>query len=86
MVTIGVYQLLINSDLYEHRCLENIQKLCKYSGKFDVQKQYITIIQAAIISTPVGITENCPISLSKLFSVKILVQENFSLILFKYWI
>ena len=44
MVTIGVYQYLINSALCEHMCLESIKKLCKYDGKCDNQQQYKVII------------------------------------------
>ena len=33
MATIGVDQSLSNSEIYEHRCLENIKKLYKYAGK-----------------------------------------------------
>ena len=33
--TIGIDQSLSNNDLYEHRCLENINKLYKHAGKCD---------------------------------------------------
>ena len=38
-VTIGVDQSLSNSKIYEHKCLENINKLYKTSGKCNDQKQ-----------------------------------------------
>ena len=38
MVIIGVDQSLSNSALYEHRCLENIQKIYKSDGKCDDQQ------------------------------------------------
>ena len=51
MVTIEVYQSLSNSDLYEHRCMDNIKKLYKNAGKCDYQHQYKGIIEAATVST-----------------------------------
>ena len=36
--TIGIDQYLSNNALYEHKCLENIKKLYKHSGKYDDQK------------------------------------------------
>ena len=39
MITIGVYQSLSKIALYEHRCLENINKLYKYAGRCDDQQQ-----------------------------------------------
>ena len=45
MVTIGLYQLLSNSAMYEHRSLENINNLYKYSGKCDYQQHYKDIIE-----------------------------------------
>ena len=35
MVAIGVKQSLINSALYKHRFIENINKLYKTGGKFE---------------------------------------------------
>ena len=35
MVTIGIYKLLCNNAMYEHRCLENIKKIYTSSEKFD---------------------------------------------------
>ena len=64
MFTIGVYKLLSNSDLYEHRCLQNITKLYKSSGKCDYQQQYKAILGAAMVSTTEGLTENIPMSLN----------------------
>ena len=55
MVIIGMYKLLSNSDLYEHRCLENIKKLYKSAGKCDDQHQSKSIIEAAMVSTPEGL-------------------------------
>ena len=35
MKTIGIDQSLRNSDIFKHRCLQNINKLYQYSGKCD---------------------------------------------------
>ena len=34
--TIGIDPPLRNNAIYEHKCLENIKKLCKHAGKCDV--------------------------------------------------
>ena len=49
--TIRLDQLLINSDMHEHRCLENINKLYQSSRKYNDQQQYKTIIEAPMVST-----------------------------------
>ena len=46
MASIGVYQSLSNSALYEHICMENSKKLYKSSGKYYDQKQYKSFIEA----------------------------------------
>ena len=62
MVTIVVDQLLSNSALYEHKCLLNIKKLYKYSVKCDDQQHYKDIIEADMVSTSEGLTDNIPLS------------------------
>ena len=62
MKTIGIGQYLINNALYEHKCLQNIKKLYKHIGKWDDQKQFKDILEAAMVSTPEGFTNNSPIS------------------------
>ena len=62
MVTIGIYQSLINIALYEHICLENINNLYKYAGKCDDKHQYKAIIEAKMVSTNEVFTENIIIS------------------------
>ena len=44
MVTIGLDQLLRKSTMFEHRCLENINKLYNYSGKCEGKQQYKVIL------------------------------------------
>ena len=60
--TIGIDQSLSNNAIYEHKCLENIKKLYKKSGKCDGQQQFKDIIEDAMESTPKGFTNNSPIS------------------------
>ena len=62
MVIIGVDQSLSNSALFEHRCLENIKKLYKLAGKCDDQQQFKAILEAAMVSTHEGFTDNITIS------------------------
>ena len=70
MITFVVNQSLINSVMYEHRCLENINKLYKYAGKCDYQQQYKAILEASKVSTPEIFTVNGPISPSQSVTVK----------------
>ena len=51
--------------MYEHRCLENIKKLYKSTGKCYHQQQYKAILVAEIISTPEGLTYNSLIYVGK---------------------
>ena len=60
--TIGIDQTLRNNDLYEHKCLQNINKLFKHAGKFDNQKQFKDILEDAMVYTPEGYTYDSPIS------------------------
>ena len=48
--------------MYEHICLENIKKLYKTAGKCDHQQQYKDIIEADMVLTPEGCTDNIPIT------------------------
>ena len=58
--TIGIEQYLSNSALFEHRFLQNINKLYKHAGKCDDQQQFKDILEAAMVSTPEGFTNNSP--------------------------
>ena len=59
---IYIDQYLINNALYEHKSLENIKKVYKQAGNFDNQKQFKDIIEAAMVYTPEGLTNDIPIS------------------------
>ena len=60
--TIGIDQSLSNSALFEHRCIHNINKLYKHTRKFDDQQKFKDIIEADMVFTPEGFTNNSPIS------------------------
>ena len=62
MVTIGINPSLSNSELYVHRCLENIKKLYTYAIKCDDQQQYKAVIEAALVSTADIFSNNGPMS------------------------
>ena len=59
--TIGIYQSLSNSYIYEHKYLEN-KKLYKQAGKCDNQQQFKDIIDSDMVSTPEGFTNSSHIS------------------------
>ena len=61
MKTIGIDQSLRKNALFEHKCLQNIKKLYKYSGKCDNQQQFKDILEASMVSTPEGLTDNSTI-------------------------
>ena len=52
IVTIVIDPLLSNSEMYEHRCMKNINKLYTSSGKCNDQHHYKFIIELAMVSTP----------------------------------
>ena len=85
MVPIVVKQSLSRSAMYEHRCLEKIKKLYKYSGKCDDQQQYKFIFEAAMVSTPRGFTDNSLMSPSQYVSLNCFGQENHSVIFDQHW-
>ena len=59
--TIGIDQSLSNSDLYEHKFLQNTNKLYKHAGKCDDQQQLKYILEADMVYTPEVLTNNSPI-------------------------
>ena len=70
MVAIGVEQSLSNSDLYEHRCLGKTKKVYKTAGKCEDQQKYKGIIEAALVSTPEGCTDDILITPNPSVSTK----------------
>ena len=60
MTSIGIDQSSFTMSSFEHRCLKNIKKIYQHAGKCDAQKNLKNIIDAAIISTPEGVTYVSP--------------------------
>ena len=45
---------------FEHICMNNTKKIYQHAVKFDYQQNLKDIIDAAILSTPEGLTDNIP--------------------------
>ena len=60
MKTIGIDQSSFARSSFEHRCINNIRKIYQHTGKCDDKKNLKDIIDAAILSTPEGVTDNSP--------------------------
>ena len=60
MKTIGIDQSPFARSSFEHRCMNNIKKIYQHAGKCDDQQNLRDIIDAAILSTPEGVTDNSP--------------------------
>ena len=58
MKTIGIDQYSFARFSFEHRCMNNIKKIYEHAGKCDDQQNLKDIIDAAILSTPEGVTDN----------------------------
>ena len=58
MKTISIDQSSFTRSSFEHRCMKNIKKIYQHSGKCDDQQNLKDIIDAAIISTLEGVTDN----------------------------
>ena len=60
MKTIGIEQSSFAGSSFEHRCMNNIKKIYQHADKCDDQQNIKDIIDAAIISTLEGVTDNSP--------------------------
>ena len=60
MKTISIDQSSFTRSYFEHRCMNNIKKIYQHAGKCDDQKNLKDIIDAAILSTPAGVTNHSP--------------------------
>ena len=58
MKTIGIEQSSFERSSFEHRCINNIKNIYQHAGKCDDQQNLKDIIDAAIISTPEGVTDH----------------------------
>ena len=60
MNTIGIDQSSFTRSSFEHRCMNNIKRIYQHAGKCDDQQNLKDITEAAIISTPEGLTDKIP--------------------------
>ena len=60
MKTIGIDQSLFKFSCFEHKCLNSIKKIYQHAGKCDYQQNLEDILDAAMVSTPEGVTYNSP--------------------------
>ena len=60
MKTIGINRSSFNMSTFEHKCMNNIKKIYQHTGKYDGQQKLKDIIDAAILSTIEGVTDNSP--------------------------
>ena len=60
MKTIGIDQSLCKKSSFEHKCLNNIKKFYQHAGKCDDQQNLKDILDAAMVSTPEGVTYDSP--------------------------
>ena len=60
MNTISIDQSSFTRSSFEHICMNNIKKIYQHAGKCDDQQNLKDIIDAAILSTPEGVTDNIP--------------------------
>ena len=56
--SIGMEQSSFTRSSFEHICMNNIKKIYQHAGKCDDQQNLKDILDAAIISTPEGVTDN----------------------------
>ena len=60
METIGIDQSSFTRSSFENRCMKNIKNIYQHAGKCDDQQNLKYIIDADILSTPEGVTDNSP--------------------------
>ena len=70
MVTIEIYQLLGNCEIYEHRCLGKIEELYTSAGNCNDQLKFKVIIELSMVSTPEAFIDKVPISIGPPLIVK----------------
>ena len=60
MKSIGIDQSSYTRSSFEHRCMNNTKNIYQHAGKIYYQQNLKDIIEAAIISTPEGVTNDSP--------------------------
>ena len=60
MKTIGIDQLSCKRSSFGHKCLNNIKKIYQHAGKCDDQQNLNDILDADMVLTPKGFTDDSP--------------------------
>ena len=60
MKTIGIDQSLWKRSSFEHTCLNNIKSIYQHASKCDDQKNLEYILDAAMVFTQEGLTDDSP--------------------------
>ena len=60
MKTIGIDQSSLTRYSFEHRCMNNIKNIYQHADKCDDKQNLNDIMDAAILYTPEGVTDNIP--------------------------
>ena len=58
MKTIGIDQSSFTRSSFEHRCMNNIKNTYQHEGKSDDRQNLKDILEAALLYTPEGFTDN----------------------------
>ena len=58
MKTIGIDQSSFTRSSFEHRCMNNTKKVYQHAGKCDDQQNLKDIIDAALLSTSEGVSDD----------------------------
>ena len=56
--TIGIDQSLLKRTSFEQNVLNNIKKIYQHAGKCDDQQNFKDILDAAMVLTPEGVTDD----------------------------
>ena len=60
MKNIGIDQSLCTRSYFEPKCLNNIKNIYQHEGKCDDQQNLKDILDAAMVSTPLDVTDESP--------------------------
>ena len=60
MKTICIDQSSLTRNSFEHKCMKNIENIYQHAGKCDDKQNLKDILEASILYTPEGFTDNSP--------------------------
>ena len=58
MKIIGIYQSLCTRSSFEQKCMNNVKMIYQHAGKCDDQQNLKNILDASMVSTTEGVTDN----------------------------